>query len=194
MVIHEQSLQQAICILSYRPERIGSRHRINNQKYGAIHWTTCMICTFSACSSEKGFSEIQRTLELIKKSMRMNTLTDENRFTLSSNSECIYIWRERGTLNNPTNITENDRFGSCGVLVWEGIMFDCRADLHILEEVPSQGLSIVTKFFFFMKFFQRRNGPQFLLMELMLHVIDQQQPNSCWKVRVLDTQTGHQGL
>ena len=96
-----------------------------------------MICTFSACSSEKGFSEIQRTLELIKKSMRMNTLTDENRFTLSSNSECIYIWRERGTLNNPTNITENDRFGSCGVLVWEGIMFDCRADLHILEEVPS---------------------------------------------------------
>ncbi|GFX72271.1 transposable element Tcb2 transposase [Trichonephila clavipes] len=48
--------------------------------------------------------------------------TDESRFSLSSDSHRILIWRERGSHNHPSNIIERDRYGGRGVLVWEGIM------------------------------------------------------------------------
>ncbi|GFX09286.1 transposable element Tc1 transposase [Trichonephila clavipes] len=39
--------------------------------------------------------------------------TDESRFSLSSDSHRILIWRERGSRNHPSNITERDRrYGS----------------------------------------------------------------------------------
>ncbi|GFV91933.1 HTH_Tnp_Tc3_2 domain-containing protein [Trichonephila clavipes] len=43
--------------------------------------------------------------------------TDESRFSLSSDSHCILIWRERGSRNHPSNIIERDRYGGRGVLV-----------------------------------------------------------------------------
>ncbi|GFV43502.1 HTH_Tnp_Tc3_2 domain-containing protein [Trichonephila clavipes] len=44
--------------------------------------------------------------------------TDESRFSLSSDSHCILIWRERGSRNHPSNIIGRDRFGGRGVLDW----------------------------------------------------------------------------
>ncbi|GFY34944.1 HTH_Tnp_Tc3_2 domain-containing protein [Trichonephila clavipes] len=43
--------------------------------------------------------------------------TDESRFSLSSDSHRILIWRERGRSNHPSNIIERDRYGGRGVLV-----------------------------------------------------------------------------
>ncbi|GFU57940.1 transposable element Tc1 transposase [Trichonephila clavipes] len=43
--------------------------------------------------------------------------TDESRFSLSSDSHRILIWRERGSRNHPSNIIERDRYGGRGVLV-----------------------------------------------------------------------------
>ncbi|GFV38129.1 transposable element Tc1 transposase [Trichonephila clavipes] len=43
--------------------------------------------------------------------------TDESRFSLSSYSHRILIWRERGSRNHPSNIIERDRYGGRGVLV-----------------------------------------------------------------------------
>ncbi|GFV86833.1 transposable element Tc3 transposase [Trichonephila clavipes] len=59
--------------------------------------------------------------------------TDETRFSLSSDSHRILIWRERGSRNNPANIIERDRYGGRGVLVWGGIMLGSRTDLHIFD-------------------------------------------------------------
>ncbi|GFW12713.1 transposable element Tcb1 transposase [Trichonephila clavipes] len=42
----------------------------------------------------------------------------ESRFSLSSDSHRILIWRERGSRNHPSNINERDRYGGRGVLVW----------------------------------------------------------------------------
>ncbi|GFU66250.1 transposable element Tcb2 transposase [Trichonephila clavipes] len=47
--------------------------------------------------------------------------TDESRFSLSSDSHRILIWRERGSRNHPS-VPKRDRYGGHGVLVWEGIM------------------------------------------------------------------------
>ncbi|GFT09830.1 transposable element Tcb1 transposase [Trichonephila clavipes] len=57
--------------------------------------------------------------------------TDESRFSLSSGSDRILIWRERGSRNHLSNILERDRYGGRGVLVWGGIMLGSRTDLHI---------------------------------------------------------------
>ncbi|GFU44637.1 transposable element Tcb2 transposase [Trichonephila clavipes] len=43
--------------------------------------------------------------------------TDESRFSLSSDSHRILIWRERGSRNQPSNIIERDRYGGRGVLM-----------------------------------------------------------------------------
>ncbi|GFX57103.1 transposable element Tc1 transposase [Trichonephila clavipes] len=59
--------------------------------------------------------------------------TDETRFSLSSDSHRILIWRERGSRNHPSNIIETDRYGGRGVLVWGGIMLGSRTDLHIFD-------------------------------------------------------------
>ncbi|GFU08768.1 transposable element Tc1 transposase [Trichonephila clavipes] len=59
--------------------------------------------------------------------------TDESRFSLSSDSHRILIWRERGSRNHRSNIIERDRYGGCGVLVWGGIMLGSRTDLHIFD-------------------------------------------------------------
>ncbi|GFT47246.1 transposable element Tcb2 transposase [Trichonephila clavipes] len=59
--------------------------------------------------------------------------TDESRFSLSSDSHRILIWRERGSRNPPSNIIERDRYGGRGVLVWGGIMLGSRTDLHIFD-------------------------------------------------------------
>ncbi|GFW15061.1 transposable element Tcb2 transposase [Trichonephila clavipes] len=90
--------------------------------------------------------------------------TDESRFSLSSDSHRILIWRERGSRNHPSNIIERHRYGGRGVLVWGGIMLGSRTDLYIFDagclvvvqtftsstQVQSTGSVIVTRFFFHM--------------------------------------------
>ncbi|GFW83748.1 transposable element Tcb1 transposase [Trichonephila clavipes] len=60
-------------------------------------------------------------------------MTNESRFSLSSDSHRILIWRERGSRNHPSNIIGRDRYGGRGVLVWGGIMLGGRIDLHIFD-------------------------------------------------------------
>ncbi|GFV70979.1 transposable element Tcb1 transposase [Trichonephila clavipes] len=68
--------------------------------------------------------------------MRTSTLYSESRFSLSSDSHRILIWRERGSRNHSSNIIERDRYGGRGVLLWGGIMLASRTDLHIFDAVP----------------------------------------------------------
>ncbi|GFU05420.1 transposable element Tc1 transposase [Trichonephila clavipes] len=90
-------------------------------------------CTFNACSSEKTFSVVPGTPELRDNEWGRVLFTDESRFSLSSDSHRILIWRERGSCNHPSNIIERDRYGGHGVLVWGGIMLGSRTDLHIFD-------------------------------------------------------------
>ncbi|GFX96751.1 transposable element Tcb2 transposase [Trichonephila clavipes] len=58
---------------------------------------------------------------------------DKSRFSLSSDSRWLTIWRECGTRFEPRNITERHHFSSRGVMVWVGIMIDGRRDLHFFD-------------------------------------------------------------
>ncbi|GFT34458.1 transposable element Tcb2 transposase [Trichonephila clavipes] len=48
----------------------------------------------------------------------------------------IFIWRDRGSRNNPAFVHESVRFGGGGVLVYGGISIDGRTDIYIMRDGP----------------------------------------------------------
>ncbi|GFW02138.1 transposable element Tcb2 transposase [Trichonephila clavipes] len=92
--------------------------------------------------------------------------TDENRFSLSSDSHRILIWRERGSRNHPSNIIERDRYGGRGVLVWGGIMLGSRTDLHIFDAGSVNGTHYCNEILLpYVRLFRGAMGLQFLFMD-----------------------------
>ncbi|GFT61371.1 transposable element Tcb2 transposase [Trichonephila clavipes] len=57
--------------------------------------------------------------------------SDESRFSLSSECRRQQIWRESGTAYRPENIQEKDRYPTCSIMVWAGIMINGRTRLHV---------------------------------------------------------------
>ncbi|GFT30049.1 transposable element Tcb2 transposase [Trichonephila clavipes] len=91
---------------------------------------------------------------------------DESRFSLSSDSHRILIWRERGSRNHPSNIIERDRYGGRDVLVWEGIMIGSRTDLHIFDAGSINGTRYCNEILLpYVRLFRGAMGLQFLFME-----------------------------
>ncbi|GFS48180.1 transposable element Tcb2 transposase [Trichonephila clavipes] len=92
--------------------------------------------------------------------------TDESRFSLSSDSHRILIWRERGSRNHPSNIIERDRYGGRGVLVWGGIMLGSRTDLHIFDAGSVNGTRYCNEILLpYVRLFRGSMGLQFLFMD-----------------------------
>ncbi|GFW81246.1 transposable element Tcb2 transposase [Trichonephila clavipes] len=100
---------------------------------GLFARSVCTVCTFNACPSEKAFSVCREHRNWRDNEWGRVLFTDESRFSLSSDSHRILIWRERESRNHPSNIIERDRYGGRGVLVWGGIMLGSRTDLHIFD-------------------------------------------------------------
>ncbi|GFV72508.1 transposable element Tcb2 transposase [Trichonephila clavipes] len=92
--------------------------------------------------------------------------TDESRFSLSSDSHRILIWRERGSRNHPSNIIERDRYGGRGVLVWGGIMLGSRTNLHIFDAGSVNGTRYGNAILLpYVRLFRGAMGLQFLFMD-----------------------------
>ncbi|GFV34819.1 transposable element Tcb2 transposase [Trichonephila clavipes] len=93
-------------------------------------------------------------------------LHDESRFSLSSDSHRILIWRERGSRNHPSNIIERDRYGGRGVLVWGGIMLGSRTELHIFDAGSVNGTRYCNEILLlYVRLFRGAMGLQFLFMD-----------------------------
>ncbi|GFW41324.1 transposable element Tc1 transposase [Trichonephila clavipes] len=65
--------------------------------------------------------------------------SDESRFSLSSDCRRQLIWRESGTAYRPKNIQEKDRYPTCSIMVWAGIMINGRTRLHVVENGTMTG-------------------------------------------------------
>ncbi|GFX51088.1 transposable element Tcb1 transposase [Trichonephila clavipes] len=139
--------------LSYRPEETGGRqreksldprHRRLDDRYCVLPWPedyTVVVCLHDA-------------------------LYDESRFSLSSDSHPILIWRERGSRNHPSNIIESDRYGGRGVLVWGGIMLGSRTDLHIFDAGSVNGTRYCNEILLpYVRLFRGAMGLQLLFMD-----------------------------
>ncbi|GFV56906.1 transposable element Tcb2 transposase [Trichonephila clavipes] len=152
VVVHEEPHPQMTGTLSYRPEETGgrqreksldTRHRRLDDRYRVLPWSedcTVVVCLHIA-------------------------LYDESRFSLSSDSHRILIWRERGHRNHPSNIIERDRYGGRGVLVWGGIMLCSRTDLHIFDAGSVNGTRYCNEILPYVRLFRGAMGLQFFFME-----------------------------
>ncbi|GFW36222.1 transposable element Tcb2 transposase [Trichonephila clavipes] len=95
-----------------------------------------------------------------------DALYDESRFSLSSDSHRILIWRERGSRNHPSNIIERDRYGGRDVLVWGCIMLGSRTDLHIFDAGSVNGTRYCNEILLlYVRLFRGAMGLQFLFMD-----------------------------
>ncbi|GFU39795.1 transposable element Tcb2 transposase [Trichonephila clavipes] len=59
-----------------------------------------------------------------------------SRFSVHPDNRRIFIWRDRGSRNNPAFVHESVRFGGGGVLVYGGISIDGRTDIYIIRDGP----------------------------------------------------------
>ncbi|GFY16850.1 transposable element Tcb2 transposase [Trichonephila clavipes] len=62
--------------------------------------------------------------------------SDESRFSVHPDNRRIFIWRYRGSRNNPAFMHESVRFGGGGVLMYGGISIDGRTVLYIIRDGP----------------------------------------------------------
>ncbi|GFU25533.1 transposable element Tc1 transposase [Trichonephila clavipes] len=65
--------------------------------------------------------------------------SDGSRFSLSSDCRRQLIWRESGTAYCPENIQEKDRYPTCSIMVWAGIMIYGRMRLHVVANGTMTG-------------------------------------------------------
>ncbi|GFU95359.1 transposable element Tcb2 transposase [Trichonephila clavipes] len=78
--------------------------------------------------------------------------SDESRFSLSSDCRRQLIWRESGTAYRPENIQEKDRYPTCSIMVWAGIMINGRTCLHVVAEWDYDGRTTTLMKFYFLMF------------------------------------------
>ncbi|GFX75486.1 transposable element Tcb2 transposase [Trichonephila clavipes] len=71
--------------------------------------------------------------------------SDESRFSLSSDCRRQLIWRESGTAYRPENIQEKDRYPTCSIMVWAGIMINGRTRLHVIANGTMTGQRYIDK-------------------------------------------------
>ncbi|GFU24385.1 transposable element Tcb2 transposase [Trichonephila clavipes] len=57
-------------------------------------------------------------------------------FSVHPDNRRGFIWRDRGSRNNPAFVHERCRFGGGGVLVYGGISIDGRIEPHIIRDGP----------------------------------------------------------
>ncbi|GFS49613.1 transposable element Tc1 transposase [Trichonephila clavipes] len=65
--------------------------------------------------------------------------SDESRFSLSSDCRRQLIWCESGTAYSPENIQEKNRYPTCSIMVWAGIMINGRTRLHVVANGTMTG-------------------------------------------------------
>ncbi|GFW91082.1 transposable element Tcb2 transposase [Trichonephila clavipes] len=65
--------------------------------------------------------------------------SEESRFSLSSDCRRQLIWCESGTAYCPENIQEKDRYTTCSIMVWAGIMINGRTRLHVVANWTMTG-------------------------------------------------------
>ncbi|GFU04445.1 transposable element Tcb2 transposase [Trichonephila clavipes] len=90
----------------------------------------------------------------------------ESRFSLSSNCRRQLIWRESGTAYRPENIQEKDRYPTCSIMVWAGIMINGRTRLHVVANGTMTGERYIEEVLLpHVRLFRGAVGDKFVFMD-----------------------------
>ncbi|GFV62430.1 transposable element Tcb2 transposase [Trichonephila clavipes] len=92
--------------------------------------------------------------------------SDESRFSLSSDCRRQLIWRESGTAYRPENIQEKDRYPTCSIMVWAGIMINGRTRLHVVANGTMTGQRYIDEVLLpHIRLFRGAVGDKFVFMD-----------------------------
>ncbi|GFW33465.1 transposable element Tcb2 transposase [Trichonephila clavipes] len=92
--------------------------------------------------------------------------TDESRFSLSSDCRRQLIWRESGTAYRPKYIQEKDRYPTCSIMVWAGIMINGRTRPHVVANGTMTGQRYINEFLLpHVRFSRGAVGDKFVFMD-----------------------------
>ncbi|GFU81504.1 transposable element Tcb2 transposase [Trichonephila clavipes] len=92
--------------------------------------------------------------------------SDESRFSLSSDCRRQLIWRESGTAYRPENIQEKDRYPTCSIMVWAGIMINGRTRLHVVAKGTMTGQRYIDEVLLpHVRLFRGAVGDKFVFMD-----------------------------
>ncbi|GFV63818.1 transposable element Tc3 transposase [Trichonephila clavipes] len=92
--------------------------------------------------------------------------SDESRFSLSSDYRRQLIWRESGTAYRPENIQEKDRYPTCSIMVWAGIMINGRTRLHVVANGTMTGQRYIDEVLLpHVRLFRGAVGDKFVFMD-----------------------------
>ncbi|GFV07216.1 transposable element Tcb2 transposase [Trichonephila clavipes] len=92
--------------------------------------------------------------------------SDESRFSLSSYCRRQLIWRENGTAYRPENIQEKDRYPTCSIMVWAGIMINGRTRLHVVANGTMTGQRYIDEVLLpHVRLFRGAVGDKFVFMD-----------------------------
>ncbi|GFW09856.1 transposable element Tcb2 transposase [Trichonephila clavipes] len=92
--------------------------------------------------------------------------SDESRFSLSSDCRRQLIWRENGTAYRPENIQEKDRYPTCSIMVWAGIMINGRTRLHVVANGTMTGQRYIDEVLLpHVRLFRGAVGDKFVFMD-----------------------------
>ncbi|GFW31477.1 transposable element Tcb2 transposase [Trichonephila clavipes] len=92
--------------------------------------------------------------------------SDESRFSLSSDCRRQLIWPESGTAYRPENIQEKDRYPTCSIMVWAGIMINGRTRLHVVANGTMTGQRYIDEVLLpHVRLFRGAVGDKFVFMD-----------------------------
>ncbi|GFY02578.1 transposable element Tcb2 transposase [Trichonephila clavipes] len=92
--------------------------------------------------------------------------SDESRFSLSSDCRRQLIRRESGTAYRPENIQEKDRYPTCSIMVWAGIMINGRTRLHVVANGTMTGQRYIDEVLLpHVRLFRGAVGDKFVFMD-----------------------------
>ncbi|GFW22539.1 transposable element Tcb2 transposase [Trichonephila clavipes] len=76
------------------------------------------------------------------------------------------IWRESGTAYRPENIQEKDRYPTCSIMVWAGIMINGRTRLHVVANGTMMGQRYIDEVLLpHVRLFRGAVGDKFVFMD-----------------------------
>ncbi|GFY07220.1 transposable element Tcb2 transposase [Trichonephila clavipes] len=92
--------------------------------------------------------------------------SDERRFSLSSDCRRQLNWRESGTAYRPENIQEKDRYPTCSIMVWAGIMINSHTRLHVVANGTMTGQRYINEVLLLhVRLFRGAVGDKFVFMD-----------------------------
>ncbi|GFV34750.1 uncharacterized protein TNCV_1450541 [Trichonephila clavipes] len=92
-----------------------------------------MCAALDAHPSTPPFGVVPRTRKLDCSRMEPGCLNDKSRFNLSSDDNCVCVWRPYCKILNPAFALQRHTAPTAGVMVWGAIAYNTRSPLVLIR-------------------------------------------------------------